>query len=437
MTASSFSISHLAIPAVCILIAFLAYTSQYLFLHLEPGPLSDYEFWKFNGLVACIWICYYRACTVDPGRIPRDWKPSRGQGVDVASEEGKIDALVRQRWCRKCEAYKPPRAHHCKVCQRCIPKMDHHCPWTRNCVSHFTFPHFVRFLFYAVVSMVYLESFLFTRASVIWENRRLPSYLGPSIAQLTHLFLLIVVNSLTLFALFILLVRTLWALGANVTTIESWEIERHKTLLRRARHFGGYLDGPDGIKVRIRKQEFPYDIGIWKNIKAGMGGSSNILSWLWPFAATPDRSTGLSFEVNDFEDPGLSWPPPDPDRIPRKPRPMGEPFPVQHFDSAQEEIEAFNRRQREDMERRRGGLGLQRRRKFHERYAHVANAEHDAADGEDSVASDEGEEAWRNADGERLQDFGVDEEVEFYDEDDIPLAELMRRRREQQQQQQS
>jgi palmitoyltransferase len=42
----------------------------------------------------------------------------------------------------------------------------------------------------------------------------------------------------------------------------------------------------------------------------------------------------------------------------------------------------------------------------------------------------EGEEGWRNSEGERLQDFGVDEDVEFYDEqeDEIPLAELMARR---------
>lgn len=26
-----------------------------------------------------------------------------------------------------------------------------------------------------------------------------------------------------------------------------------------------------------------------------------VLSWFWPFAATPDRSTGLEFEVNGFE----------------------------------------------------------------------------------------------------------------------------------------
>lgn len=67
----------------------------------------------------------------------------------------------------------------------------------------------------------------------------------------------------------------------------------------------------------------------------------------------------------------------------------------------------------------------------------------------------DGEEAWRNSEGERLQDFGVDEEVEFYDEptvvaggatevsgysagyydggedddDDVPLSELLERKR--------
>ena len=96
--------------------------------------------------------------------------------------------------------------------------------------------------------------------------------------QLGHLAILFIVNSLTVFALFILLVRTLWSLGANTTTIESWEIERHATLVRRARVLGGYLDGPGGVRVHIKHQEFPYDIGIWANIKQGMGGSSNVSS---------------------------------------------------------------------------------------------------------------------------------------------------------------
>lgn len=40
-----------------------------------------------------------------------------------------------KRMCRRCQSYKPPRAHHCSICKRCIIKMDHHCPWINNCVG--------------------------------------------------------------------------------------------------------------------------------------------------------------------------------------------------------------------------------------------------------------------------------------------------------------
>ena len=144
-------------------------------------------------------------------------------------------------------------------------------------------------------------------------------YLGPTWVQLTHLFVLLAVNSMTVFTIFILLVRSCWTLAVNTTTIESWEIERHEALVRRARHFGGFLDGPGGVRVRIQKQGFPYDIGIWANIKAGMGSGNvstsfaslslmqqtdlirQVVAWFLPLARTPDRRTGLSYPVNEFE----------------------------------------------------------------------------------------------------------------------------------------
>lgn len=113
------------------------------------------------------------------------------------------------------------------------------------------------------------------------------------------LFIFLVVNSVTLFALAILLARNFWCLGGNVTTIEGWEIERHETLVHRARKLGGYLNGPYGKKVRIQKQEFPYDIGFYQNIRQGMGSSP--LLWFWPFAFTPSSESGLDFETNGFE----------------------------------------------------------------------------------------------------------------------------------------
>ncbi|KAL4883811.1 DHHC palmitoyltransferase-domain-containing protein [Aspergillus karnatakaensis] len=422
MLCSSFSVSRLAISSVCTLIAFLAYTSQYFFLHFEEAPLTKDEVWKINVFATCIWICYYRACSVDPGHIPKGWMPSDRKQLEADQASG------RQRWCRRCEAFKPPRAHHCKTCRRCIPKMDHHCPWTSNCVSHFTFPHFIRFLFYAVVGIAYLETLLWERGSIIWASRNMPSYLGPSVAQIGHLFALFVTNSLTLFVLSILLARTLWSLGANTTTIESWEIERHETLLRRARHYGGFLPGPGGINVRIAKQEFPYDIGIWSNIKAGMGGSANVLSWFWPLARTQDRSAGLDYEVNGFEDPSVSWPPPDPDRIPFPSRDQRDQFTYEAAESTGSfEVEAFRKRQAADLIRRRGPAEVERRKPFHSRFDELASdSSEQSSDASDDT--DIGEESWKNSEGERLRDFGVDEEAEFYDEEDIPLALLMQQR---------
>lgn len=114
------------------------------------------------------------------------------------------------------------------------------------------------------------------------------------------LFILVAVNTLLCFALTLLLGRTLWSFALNMTTIEGWEVERHHALLRRARVMGGHLDGPDGTRVRIEAQEFPWDIGIWANLCQGMG-SRNPLSWFWPFASSPSPESGLSFEHNGID----------------------------------------------------------------------------------------------------------------------------------------
>ncbi|KAI9782046.1 MAG: Palmitoyltransferase [Candelina submexicana] len=313
--------------------------------------------------------------------------------------------------------------------------MDHHCPWTANCVSHLTYPHFIRFLIYAVTAMINLEYFLSIRVGLIWDKRDLPSYLGPSTGQLALLLVLLLANSFMLFALSILLIRSLWSLGANTTTIEGWEIERHRTLLRRARVLGGSLDGPDGVRIKINRQEFPYDISIFTNIREGMGGSYSIFSWFWPFAVTPSLSSGLAFEVNGIEDPSLSWPPPDPDRIARPPRAdelqnafiySGRQF------SDEGELDAFKKRQQEDRKRWQDGQpGPYRRPPFRKRYGTtISNEDESYAEREgESAGSSGGEERWRNSEGESLGDFGVDEDVEFYDGDDLPLAVLLQRRR--------
>jgi palmitoyltransferase len=116
---AAFTFSKLAIPGVSLLVIFLAYSSQVLFLHIEPGPLSNRELIQFNLLIFCLWICYLRACITSPGSVPQDWIPMNAVNGETDTRDTH-DGRSRQRWCRKCEAFKPPRTHHCKTCGRLV-----------------------------------------------------------------------------------------------------------------------------------------------------------------------------------------------------------------------------------------------------------------------------------------------------------------------------
>ena len=132
-------------------------------------------------------------------------------------------------------------------------------------------------------------------------------------------------------------------------------------------------------------------------------------------------------------DPSTSWPPPDPDRMPRSNRrpPFEKPF-VYNEDSPmiQNSVDAFRRRQQEDLKRYDGGATPSvPRQSLHERYRN--RAYDDKSLHFQPVESNHfrsGEEGWQDSEGDRLNDFGVDEDAEFYDQDDIPLANLIRRR---------
>lgn len=129
----------------------------------------------------------------------------------------------------------------------------------------------------------------------------------------------------------------------------------------------------------------------------------------------------------------VSWPPPDPDRMQRFQSPSSErPF-TRDEDSLpdQDWVIAFRQRQQEDLKRFEHGPSIlqerqpsnernQYKRRWDERFDHVMPESED---------SDEAGRDWRDSEGDRLEDFGVDEDVEFYDEDNVPLAQLLRRRR--------
>lgn len=170
---SQTALGQLTIPFSVAVIGFLAYGSQLLFYFIEPGPLTIQQCWIFNIWVLFAYVGYLRSCFTNPGWVPKGW--------DDQVDETAKKLRPRPKWCKKCEANKPTRAHHCRRCGRCVPKMDHHCPWTTSCVSHRTMPHFCRFLFYSVIAMLYLAYFLYIRLENLWSARNLPSVSLPFI----------------------------------------------------------------------------------------------------------------------------------------------------------------------------------------------------------------------------------------------------------------
>ena len=123
------------------------------------------------------------------------------------------------------------------------------------------------------------------------------------------------------------------------------------------------------------------------------------------------------------------WPPPDPDRISRKP----EAGPAFTFDNNretnEERVTSFRERQAADHARHRGSPVPYRRQVFHQRFRDDDDINDGSESGEDDVDSNVGEESWRGSEGERLADFGLDEDAEFYDEDEVPLSRLIASKR--------
>lgn len=109
---------------------------------LDLGSVGDI----FNGIVfqtllVLAGCSHLRTMTTNPGSVPLHRgdrltdadAPRAGEQLWLQSASALEGEAVTV--CRKCEGYKPARAHHCSTCGQCIRRMDHHCPWVNNCVG--------------------------------------------------------------------------------------------------------------------------------------------------------------------------------------------------------------------------------------------------------------------------------------------------------------
>ncbi|KAJ8096795.1 DHHC palmitoyltransferase-domain-containing protein [Lipomyces tetrasporus] len=335
--------------------------------HLQPDLLIRHRIY-----VHVIWLTYLLAVLVPPGSPPRPISPN--------AQLAKISTF-----CRKCNAIKPPRAHHCRICNTCILRMDHHCPWTNNCVGHRNLLHFIRFLLSVVIGTSSVFWNLCGRVRVLWEARHQPIY--DDDVSLPEIIATIVFTPVSFFVIFtvgLLTIRTMWNLCENVTLIETWERERVDGQIRRG---------------RLPPVEFPYDLGgPYDNLLAALGP---VWRWLLPWTEPP--GDGMHFDTNEDADPNTPWPPADPDEIP-----------VYQYVERQMPPIVSNRSSTT------GSVSGFPAPYFNERAARSTQLQ----DGYDTIESEPDDDAdpntywrrdkWQSWEGERLEDFGVDVDAELY-----------------------
>ncbi|OQV13237.1 Palmitoyltransferase ZDHHC15 [Hypsibius exemplaris] len=118
------------------------------------------------------------------------------------------------RYCEKCKAIKPDRAHHCSVCERCIVKMDHH--WINNCVCFNNYKFFILFLAYAMLYCLYISLTDLQYFIKFWKDQLTEGSAKFHILFLFFISTMFMISLCTLFSYHIYLTLT------NRTTIESY-----------------------------------------------------------------------------------------------------------------------------------------------------------------------------------------------------------------------
>ncbi|KAJ6440018.1 ELL complex subunit Eap30 [Purpureocillium lavendulum] len=102
---------------------------------------------------------YTTAVFTNPGSTTNDdgygLLPTTTQGQQPSATSFTVKSNGQLRFCKKCQARKPDRAHHCSTCRRCVLKMDHHCPWLATCIGLRNHKAFLLFLIYTTIFSFY------------------------------------------------------------------------------------------------------------------------------------------------------------------------------------------------------------------------------------------------------------------------------------------
>ncbi|KAI1343321.1 zf-DHHC-domain-containing protein [Xylariaceae sp. FL0016] len=146
---------------------FFAFSAPYLWRHVSPAVPVVFAY--------IFYICmssFLHASGSDPGILPRNLHqfPPVNENDDplrlgppttdwtlIKSAESATAAMeVPTKYCKTCNLWRPPRAHHCRLCDNCVETQDHHCVWLNNCVGRRNYRFFFTFVTAATILSIYL-----------------------------------------------------------------------------------------------------------------------------------------------------------------------------------------------------------------------------------------------------------------------------------------
>lgn len=155
--------SFVVIPAVL----FFVFSAPYLWHQVSPGVPIVFAY--------IFYICissFLHASGSDPGILPRNLHqfPPPSENEDplrlapptndwtlIKSAESSTAAMeVPTKYCKTCNLWRPPRAHHCRLCDNCVETQDHHCVWLNNCVGRRNYRYFFTFVSSGSLLALYL-----------------------------------------------------------------------------------------------------------------------------------------------------------------------------------------------------------------------------------------------------------------------------------------
>ncbi|KAI1491197.1 DHHC palmitoyltransferase-domain-containing protein [Biscogniauxia mediterranea] len=175
--------------------------------------------------------CYTTAVFTSPGSTTNDAgystlptvAPPRATSFTVKSN-GEL------RFCKKCQARKPDRAHHCSTCRRCVLKMDHHCPWLATCIGLRNHKPFLLFLIYTTVFAFYCFA---VSGSWVYDELLSQTQYVDTLLPVNFIMLAVVSGIIGL----VVGAFTAWHImlaGRGQTTIECLERTRYLSPLRKS-----------------------------------------------------------------------------------------------------------------------------------------------------------------------------------------------------------